>query len=108
MQTVNGALGATHLDSDLTGCQPAHMAHEHDVALLVGQRGQRLVQCDRTISCVLVRTRVGAVDLLRGDGSARTQEVDRRVMREPQKPTEERTLRWSYFTRTVISFEKTC
>ena len=65
------------------------MAHHHDVALLLGQRVERGAQRARAVERRLVGVRVRAVHLLRRDGAAPAQMVERDVARHPQQPARE-------------------
>src|SRR4051794_23363555 len=86
MQPVDRGLGPAEPVGDLARREAHDVAQDDDVALLVGQGGQRGAQLAGAVAVGVVGALVGAVDLRGGDRAARAQVVDRGVVGEPQGP----------------------
>ena len=87
VKAVDRALCAPHLLGYLRWGEPDDMAHNHHVALLVWQDGERRVQVSGSIARLFVGVLVGSEDLFGGRGTTPAEVVERDVASETQQPT---------------------
>ncbi len=91
LQPVDGAFRATHSLGDLRRGEPDDVAHDHHLALLVGQRVERGVEVAGVVARVLVvAVAVGVEDLFGRGRPPAAQVVQRDVASKPQQPARER------------------
>ncbi len=87
VQPVNGRFGAAEAAGDLAGAEPDEVTEHDDLALLVGQRGERVAQYQRAVMGRLALVaHFGLTDVLARDRPALAHVVESDVARDAQDP----------------------